>query len=59
MIFRGYDGETFDFNSTVSKEFLDYLTVFSSLNVVYSDIDSQVVRTPIESCPRQGLYNAS
>ena len=45
----GYDGETFDFNSTVSKEFLDYLTVFSSLNVVYSDIDSQVVRTPIES----------
>ena len=45
----GYDGETFDFNSTVSKEFLDYLTVFTSLNVVYSDIDSQVVRTPIES----------
>jgi len=47
--FPGYEGLSFDFNSTLSKEFFDYLTLFSSLNVVFADIDSQVVRTPIES----------
>ena len=47
--FPGYEGLSFDFNSTLSKEFFDYLTLFSSLNVVYADIKSQVVRTPIES----------
>ena len=47
--FPGYEGLSFDFNSTVSKEFFDYLTFFSSLNVLYADIESQVVRTPIES----------
>ena len=47
--FPGYEGLSFDFNSTASKEFFDHLTVFSSLNVVYADIDSQVLRTPIES----------
>lgn len=45
----GYKGLSFDFASTASKEIFDYLTVFSSLNVVYADIESQVVRTPIES----------
>jgi outer membrane protein assembly complex protein YaeT len=47
--FPGYEGLSFDFNSTASKEFFDHLTVFSSLNVVYADIESQVLRTPIES----------
>ena len=47
--FPGYEGLSFDFNSTLSKEFFDYLTLFSSLNVVYADIKSQVLRTPIES----------
>lgn len=47
--FPGYEGLSFDFNSTASKEFFDYLTVFSSLNVLYADIESQVLRTPIES----------
>ncbi len=47
--FPGYEGLSFDFNSTLSKEFFDHLTLFSSLNVVYADIKSQVVRTPIES----------
>ena len=47
--FPGYEGLSFDFNSTASKEFFDHLTVFSSLSVVYADIESQVVRTPIES----------
>ena len=47
--FPGYEGLSFDFNSTASKEFFDYLTVFSSINVVYADIESQVLRTPIES----------
>ena len=47
--FPGYEGLSLDFNSTASKEFFDHLTVFSSLNVVYADIESQVLRTPIES----------
>ena len=47
--FPGYEGLSFDFNSTLSKEFFDHLTLFSSLNVIYADIKSQVVRTPIES----------
>ena len=47
--FPGYEGLSFDFNSTASKEFFDHLTVFSSVNVVYADIKSQVLRTPIES----------
>ena len=47
--FPGYEGLSFDFNSTASKEFFDHLTVFSSLNVLYADIRSQVLRTPIES----------
>ncbi len=47
--FPSYEGLSFDFNSTLSKEFFDYLTLFSSLNIVYADIESQVVRTPIES----------
>ncbi|MYG83157.1 MAG: BamA/TamA family outer membrane protein [Candidatus Dadabacteria bacterium] len=47
--FPGYEGLSFDFNSTASKEFFDHLTVFSSINVVYADIESQVLRTPIES----------
>ena len=47
--FPGYEGLSFDFNSTLSKEFFDYLTFFSSLTVLYADIESQVVRTPIES----------
>lgn len=46
--FPGYEGLSFDFNSTASKEFFDHLTVFSSLNVLYADIESQVLRTPIE-----------
>ena len=46
--FPGYAGLSFDFNSTASKEFFDHLTVFSSLNVAYADIESQVLRTPIE-----------
>lgn len=45
----GYEGLSFDFASTASKDFFDYLTVFTSLNVVYADIESQVIRTPIES----------
>ncbi len=47
--FPGYEGLSFDFNSTVSKEFFDHFTAFSSLNILYADIESQVVRTPIES----------
>ena len=47
--FPGYEGLSFDFNSTASKEFFDHLTVFNSLNVVYANIESQVLRTPIES----------
>ncbi len=47
--FPGYKGLSFDFNSTLSKEFFDHLTLFSSLNVLYADIESQVLRTPIES----------
>ena len=47
--FPGYEGLNFDFNSAASKEFFDHLTVFSSLNVLYADIESQVLRTPIES----------
>lgn len=47
--FPGYKGLSFDSNSTLSKEFFDHLTLFSSLNIVFADIESQVVRTPIES----------
>ncbi len=47
--FPGYKGESFDFKNTISKDFLDHLTVFSSLNILYANIESQVVRTPIES----------
>ena len=47
--FPGYEGLSLDFNSTASKDFFDHLTVFSSISVVYSDIESQVLRTPIES----------
>lgn len=53
--FPGYEGLSFDFNSAASKEFFDYLTVFSSINVVYADIESQVLRTPIENA-RDGVF---
>ncbi len=47
--FPSYEGQSIDFAVTASKDFSDYLTVFTSLDLVYADIKSQVVRTPLES----------
>ncbi len=47
--FPSYEGLSFDSYSTASKKFLDSITVFGSFNVIYANIDSQVLRTPIES----------
>ena len=53
--FPGYEGVSYDFNSTLSKEFWDDFTVFGSAVLIYADIDSQVVRTPAERA-RDNVY---
>ena len=53
--FPGYEGVSYDFDSTLSKEFWDDLTVFGSVVLIYADIDSQVVRTPTERA-RDNVY---
>ena len=53
--FPGYEGVSYDFNSTLSKEFWDDLTVFGSVVLIYADIESQVVRTPAERA-RDNVY---
>lgn len=53
--FPGYEGVSYDFDSTLSKELWDDLTVSGSVVLIYADIDSQVVRTPAERA-RDNVY---
>ena len=53
--FPGYEGVSYDFDSTLSKELWDDLTVSGSVVLIYADIDSQVVRTPTERA-RDNVY---
>ncbi len=47
--FPSYEGRSIDSSITASRDFSDNLTLFTSLDLIYADIKSQVVRTPLES----------